>query len=87
MGNWIARDPWASLRYAHGYFRLAFQAGRLLEGCLSTNLTPTHRSAARRSARWMATRHKPRPLSRAGITAIHELTLGSPHEKSPSEFF
>jgi hypothetical protein len=28
MGNWIAREPWASLRCAHGYFRGAFQRGR-----------------------------------------------------------
>jgi hypothetical protein len=45
MGNWIAREPWASLRYAHGYCRLAFQAGRLFGGCLPTNLTQTHDGA------------------------------------------
>jgi hypothetical protein len=44
MGNWIAREPWASLRYAHGYFRLAFQAGGLFGACLPTNLTPTRDS-------------------------------------------
>jgi len=41
MGNGMAREPWASLRYAHGYFRLAFQAERLFGGCLPPNLTPT----------------------------------------------
>jgi hypothetical protein len=44
MANWIAREPWASLRYAHGCFRPAFQAGRLFAGCSPTNLTPTLRA-------------------------------------------
>ncbi len=39
MGNGMAREPWASLRCAHGYYRPAFQAGRVFGGCLPTDLT------------------------------------------------
>ena len=56
MGNWIAREPWASLRYAPGYFRLAFQAGQLFRRCSPTNLTPTppRRADDRRTSTYVA---------------------------------
>jgi len=72
MGNWIAREPWASLRYAHGYFRLAFQAGRLFGGCLPTNLTQTHDRAQVEVladiAQTSGTRKSVRKRSRSAVT-------------------
>ena len=86
LSYWIARKPWASLRFAHGCFRLAFQAARLFGGCLPTILTPAlavgpwprgrscRKPSGRGSWRWSRQR-APEPVLISRITGRSVLDL------------